>query len=88
VTTADRPPHAEWLGDAPLDEALAALRRIADAAGIFPQTCEAASIAEVGDMIALWCAQRRSAPDRAVRGTGAGRERRGVRDGNDDEGAT
>jgi hypothetical protein len=50
--------------DAPLNEALAGLHRIANAAGIFAQTCQAQSIAEVCDMIAGWCQQRR-AHDRA-----------------------
>jgi hypothetical protein len=45
--------------DAPLDEALAGLHRIAVRAGIFDQTCEAASIAEVCDMIAGWCGEQR-----------------------------
>ena len=42
----------------PLDEALAGLHRIANAAGIFRQTWTAASISEVCDMIAAWCRDR------------------------------
>jgi Mn-dependent DtxR family transcriptional regulator len=45
--------------DAPLDESLAGLHRIAVRAGIFDQTCEATSIAEVCDMIADWCGEQR-----------------------------
>jgi hypothetical protein len=45
--------------EAPLDEALAGLYRIAQTAGIFDQTCEAQSIAEVCDMIAGWCGEQR-----------------------------
>jgi hypothetical protein len=44
--------------DAPLDEALAGLHRIATAAGIFEDTWHAQSIGEVCDMIAAWCRQR------------------------------
>ena len=39
-------------GEAPLDEALAGLKRIAEAAGIFEQTWQARNLAEVCDMIA------------------------------------
>jgi len=45
---------------APLDEALAGLYRIAQKAGIFDQTCEAQSIAEVCDMLADWCGEQRA----------------------------
>jgi len=44
-----------------LDEALAGLHRIANAAGIFPQTWDAGSISEVCDMLADWCRGRRGA---------------------------
>ena len=50
---------AKVAGGAPLDEALAGLHNIAVAAGIFEDTCHAASIGEVADMIAAWCRARR-----------------------------
>ena len=55
-------PAAGLSGSELLGEALAGLHRIADAAGIFEQTWQAASVAEVCDMIASWCAARRHAP--------------------------
>jgi hypothetical protein len=44
-----------------LDEALAGLKRIAEAAGIFQATWQATSITGVCDMIAAWCAERQAA---------------------------
>jgi hypothetical protein len=58
-------------GDAPLDEALAGLGKIARAAGIFEQTWEAGSVTEVCDMIAEWADARR--PGRAGRPGGQSR---------------
>jgi hypothetical protein len=62
---ADDDPFMTWLraeaGRSQLDEALAGLHRIAEAAGIFPQTWDAGSISEVCDMIAAWCRVRRDA---------------------------
>jgi hypothetical protein len=49
---------------APLDEALAGLYRIAQATGIFAETCHAKSIAEVCDMLAMWCTEQRTAVER------------------------
>lgn len=43
------------LGVGQLDEALAGLHRIAVAAGIWEETWQARSVAEVCDMIAAWC---------------------------------
>jgi hypothetical protein len=54
---------AQAAADAPLNEALAGLKRIAEAAGIFEQTWQARSIAEVCDLIAAWCTAHRSAWD-------------------------
>jgi hypothetical protein len=45
--------------DEQLDQALAGLHRIANAAGIFPQTWQAGSIGEVCDMLAAWCRDHR-----------------------------
>jgi hypothetical protein len=57
----------------PLDEALAALRLIAETAGIFPETCDARSIAEVGEIIADWCRRARTVScGEAVTYSGAG----------------
>jgi hypothetical protein len=44
-----------------LDEALAGLRRIAEAAGIWQATWQADSIGQVCDMLAAWCRGRRPA---------------------------
>jgi hypothetical protein len=50
-------------GGAPLDDALAGLRRIAEAAGIFNKTLEAETVAELCDILAAWCEQNRPGPD-------------------------
>jgi hypothetical protein len=44
--------------DAPLDAALAGLKRIADAQGTFTLTWNAASIGAVADILAAWCRSR------------------------------
>lgn len=46
-------------GQEQLEEALAALHAIAEAQGQFPETWQAQSIGEVGDMLAAWCRRRR-----------------------------
>jgi hypothetical protein len=50
-------------GGAPLDDALAGLRRIAEAAGIFGETLDAGTVAEVCDILARWAARNRPGPD-------------------------
>jgi hypothetical protein len=55
-------------GDAPLDQALAALHRIATSAGIFEKTWQAVSIAEVGEILAAWCYARRPGLNRPSAG--------------------
>ena len=73
VVPARRPDDSSldaWLAAAveslPLDEALAGIKRIAEAAGIFEQTWQAGSIGGVCDMIAEWCrTRRREEPARA-----------------------
>jgi len=49
---------AQDAGAEPLDQALSALKAVADALGIFPQTWQARTITEVGDMLVQEVARR------------------------------
>jgi hypothetical protein len=59
-----------------LDEALAGLRRIAAAAGIFEAAWQTRTVGETCDMIAAWCTANRQTPEQAAR---ARAERDGAR---------
>lgn len=65
--------------DAPLDQALAGLRQIAEAQGRFKDTWACRSIPEVAATLAAWCAERRAgelaAPDGEPEAGAAARRR-------------